>query len=214
MAKIAWRYEPLDPRVFRVGEGPFRARGLAYAGALRYVDKKLPGGRAAFVAALGPNDPYAAFYDQLFLAIGDYDVSPLVRLYAIAARLEGVPMARFIEERARWSGGVDPKGIWKRPLHGTTPEEVAERLNFAFNRYFPPCHATALRAASGQFSGELAKLPTCMDGLYVQSTVGFFIGALEGAGARDVRVELAPPVADGTHAGVPVERARFVVRWS
>jgi hypothetical protein len=214
MTSIAWRYQPLEPRVFAVGEGPFRARGLAYAGALRYVDKKLPGGRAALVAALGPGDPYAPFYERLFLAIADYDVSPLVRLYAAAARVEGVPIARFIEARARWSGGADPKGIWKRPLRGTTPEEVAERLSFAFNRYFPPCVARPLGAAPGEFSGELSKLPACMNGLYAQSTIGFFIGALEGAGARDVRVEFASPVAEGTHAGVAVERARFVVRWS
>jgi hypothetical protein len=213
MGGVAWRYEPLDRHAFPLGEGPFRACGLAYTGALRYVDKRLPGGRAALAAALGPNDPCLAFYEQLFLAVADYDISPLVRLFVAAARIEDVPIGRFIAERARWSGGADSRGVFKWPLHGATLEETAQRLHFAFNRYFPPCQAEPLGARTGRFEGELSRLPACMDGLYAHSTVGFCTGALESAGARDVRVEFEPRTSDGTHAGVPLVRARFTVTW-
>jgi hypothetical protein len=199
-----WRYQPL------AGESGFRARGLAYAAALRYVDKKLPGGRAAFDAAVAD----AGFYRQLFLAISDYDVAPLVRLFNVAARLEGVAVGDFIAARARWSGDADSKGVWKRPLSGSTAAEVADRLHFAFNRYFPPCEARSLSTADQRFEGELMKVPSCMDGLYVHTTAGFFQGALEGAGARAVNVQLSPPVAAGNHGGVPVERIHFAVTWS
>ena len=199
-----WRYQPL------AGDGPFRARGLAYASALRYIDKKLPGGRGAFDAAVG-ND---GFYRQLFLAISDYDVSPLVRLFNVAARLEGVAVGDFIAARARWSGEADSKGVWKRPLAGTTAAEVAERLHFAFNRYFPPCEARSLASADRRFEGELARVPSCMDGLYVNTPAGFFQGALEAAGAKGVSVQFSPPAAGGHHGGVAVERIRFAVTWS
>src|SRR5579872_6508071 len=136
VSAMAWRYEPLDTRQFPLGEGPFRARGLAFVNALRYVDERLPGSRAAFVAALG--DPeLAEFYRQIFLVAGDYDVSPLVRLFSVAAKIEGVPVGTFIERRARWSGVKDLEGIWKPALHGATPGDVARRLHFAFVRYFP-----------------------------------------------------------------------------
>jgi hypothetical protein len=214
MSAQTWRLEPLDADSFAVGEGPFRARGLAYVGALRYVDTRIPGARAAFLRALGADDPFAAFYDQIFLVTGDYDVSPLVRLYVVAAELEGVAVGRFIQERARWSGGSDTKGVWKPVLHGPSPAEVAQRLNFAFERYFPPCGATVIASQAQRFEGELRGLPSCMDGLYVHCTMGFYAGALQGAGARDVLVRFEQPAPDGARAGVAVERIRFAVQWS
>jgi hypothetical protein len=95
------------------------------------VDTRLPGSRRAFLEAIGADDPVAAFYDQIFLVTGDYDVSPLLRLFVLAARLEAVPVAEFIQQRAQWSSGSDTKGVWKPALHGATPGELAGRLNFA-----------------------------------------------------------------------------------
>ena len=213
MASVPWRFEPLDPATYEVGKEPFRARGLAYVSALRYVDTRTPGARAAFLNALGAGDPFARFYDQIFLVTGDYDVSPLVRLFVVAAGLEGVPVARFIQERAQWSGGSDTKGIWKPSLHGAKPADVASRLSFAFERYFPPCGAQVIDVQAQRFDGELRRLPSRMNGLYAHCTVGFYVGALEGAGARDVVVHFQPPVSDGAHAGVPLERVRFAVQW-
>jgi hypothetical protein len=213
MASPAWRYEVLDPAKFRVGDGPFRARGLAYAGALRYVDVRLAGGRPALLRAIGKESPFAGFYDQIFLVSGDYDISPLVLLLSAIAELAGVPVGQFIRERARWSGNSDTKGLWKPALHGPTPEAVASRLDFAFERYFPPCGANVQAARAGYCEGELRRLAACMNGLYAQSTVGFYEGALEGAGARDVRVHFERPSSDGAHAGVLLERVRFSVTW-
>ncbi len=209
-----WRFEPLDAVTFPVGEGPFRARGLAYVNALRYVDTRIPGARSSFLRALGERDPFATFSDQIFLVTGDYDVSPLVRLFVVAAGVTGIPVARFIQERSRWSGGSDTQGVWKPALHGSTPTEVAARLNFAFERYFPPCRGDVLATQPERFDGELRGLPSCMNGLYVQSTIGFYVGALEGAGARDVLVHFEQPEPDGAREGIAVERVRFAVQWA
>jgi hypothetical protein len=214
MTAAPWRYEILDLARFPVGTAPFRARGLAYVNALRYVDERTPGGRRAFLDALGAGDPFAQFYDQIFLVTGDYDVCPLVRLFTVAAKIEGVSVAHFIQQRARWSGGSDTKGVWKPALRGATPGDVAGRLHFAFGRYFPPCGAEARSTGRERFEGELRRIPTCMNGLYAQCTVGFYVGALEGAGARDVRVTFSPPSPDGSHAGVALERIELVVRWN
>jgi len=210
-----WRYEPGTTHV--IGAEPFRARGLAYVSALRYVDSRIAGGRDAFKRALG-RDRFADYYDQIFVVTGDYDVSPLVRLLQVSASLDEIPIAAFIEDRARWSGGADSKGVWKPSLLGMSgnprPEQVAERLNFAFNRYFSPCDAKPLETKPGAFRGELYKVPAHIDGFYVSSTVGFYRGALEGVGARDITFEWEKPVSDGAHAGTPVERVRFRVTWS
>jgi hypothetical protein len=213
MRPAHWRYEPLAAGQFPVGASPFRARGLAYVNALRYVDTRTPGARRAFLDAIGAGDPLVPFFEQLFLVTGEYDVSPLLRLFVVAAQLEAVPVAEFIQQRARWSGGSDTKGVWKPSLHGATPGEVASRLNFAFERYFPPCGAEVIAAGEERFDGELRRLPSCMNGLYAQSTVGFYLGALESAGARDVHVHFEPPQSDGHLRGIPLERVRFFVQW-
>ncbi len=213
MAGPLWRYDPLDLARFPVGEGPFRARGLAFVNALKYVELKYPGGLAAFRAALGPNDPYAAYYDQIFVVAGDYDVSPLLHLFAALARMESVPVSQFIVDRARWSGGSDSKGVWKPALRGNSVADVAGKLHFAFERYFPPSRAEPRATSANRFEGELSNVPTNMDGLYAQSTIGFYEGALEGAGAKKIRVQFERPVPDGQHLGTPVERIRFAVTW-
>ena len=104
---------PLGPEVFEPGEGPFRVRGLAYVGAMRYVDRHLPGGRSALSVVLGP---YRAYTEQIFIAVGDYDVSPLVAVYLGAAELEGISAAEFIRARARGAAESDTTGVWRQLL--------------------------------------------------------------------------------------------------
>jgi hypothetical protein len=204
-----WRFEPATSHA--PGTEPFRARGLAYVSALKYVDKRLPGGRAAFVETLEP--AHARFYDQLFVVVGDYDISPLLRLFKVIAELERSPIDTVIEDRARWSGVSDSQGIWKPALSGATATDVARRLHFAFNRYFPPCDARPIDVHSDRFSGELLTIPAAMNGLYAASTAGFYRGALAGVGAVDVNVRWSPPQPAGRHAGVLIETLRFEVSW-
>lgn len=213
MSSALSRYEPLGVDQFLVGEGPFRARGLAYVSALKYVDTRLRGGRAAFLEALGKGDPFAPYYDQIFLVTGDYDVSPLVRLYVVAAAMQGAPVGRFIEERSRWSAESTTKGLWKPILKASSPEAMAESSSHAFNRFFHPCKAEKITSQPGHFEGELSKVPACMSGLFTSSTIGFFAEAVEIAGGRSCLVEIGKPVSDGELAGVSVLRVRFVATW-
>jgi hypothetical protein len=208
-----WRYAPLDPAQFPPGQGPFRSRGLAYAHILGYADARLPGGRAALLAHVGASTADSKFYEQIFLVTGVYDVSPLLRLFIAAAELKKTEVGVFIQRRAARSGASDTEGVWKPALHGRTPSEVASRLNFAFARYYPPCGADSLAAERGFFEGELHGIPSCMNGLYCDSTVGFYQGALGRLGARDLRVEFDRARADGSNAGIPLERIRFRTRW-
>ena len=204
-----WRY---DPPSFDLGACPFRARGLAYVHALGYVDAKVKGGRPAVVERLG-DVRLAAFFDQIFLVTGDYDVAPLVRLFSAVAEMTGTSVGAFIERRAARSGSSDPKGVWKPMLHGRTPAEVASRLYLAFGRYFPPCQAEPISSNRGLFEGELRGIPACMNGLYASSTAGFYTGALEGVGARGVTTLFQQPVDDGVRDGLPLQRVRFAARW-
>jgi hypothetical protein len=209
-----WRYEPLDPTRFPVGESPFRVRGLAFVTALSYVDTRLTGGRPRFLGALGPDDPFAKYYDQIFVVSGEYDASALLQIYRTAAQLKGVAVGRFIEERSRWSAASDTQGMWKPLLKTSSPEAMAERLHLAFNRYFTPTRARTVSVVPGRFEGELSKLPANMSGLYVSATVGFVSAALELAGAHEPSVEWKRPTGDGELGGIRTESARFVATWN
>ena len=214
-AAWSWRYRPLDVATFPLGTGPFRVRGQAFDTALLYVDRKLVGGRAAFLVALGEEDPFAPYYAQTFVVGADYDLSPLVRLYQVVSGLEGVPVGDFIEARSRWSAGADARGMWKRTLATSSPEALAERLHIGFNRYFfEPSRARTLGVSPGRFECELSKLPAPMDGLHVRSTMGWVTAALEGGGAEGVGILFDRPAPDGELSGVPLERVRFVATWT
>lgn len=209
-----WRFEPLSTSLFPLGEGPFRARGLAYATALDYVDKRLKGGRAALLAELGPNDPWAPYLDQLFVAGANYDASPLVRLFVGAARLKGWSTSEFIAVRAHSSAKSAVHGIWKPLLKTSSPEAMAERLPLAFNRYFHPSQARTVTVANGRFDADLVKLPEPMAGMHVASTQGFVTAALSFAGARGVVFHVDGSTPDGRVGGVPLVRTRFSAIWS
>ncbi|APR81627.1 Hypothetical protein A7982_06976 [Minicystis rosea] len=210
----SFRYEPLSPARFPIGQGPFRARGLAYVMALKYVDTRFSGGRPAFLEALGASDALAAFYDQIFLVSGEYDVSPLLRLYLVCARSEGIDIGRFIEDRARKSADSDAKGMWRPLLNASSPEHMADRTHLAFNRYFPPCQATPLAARPGHFEGRLSKLPSSMTGLYTSATAGFICAAVELAGGIAPTIEWDRSSTDGQISGVSLEKVRFTVKWT
>ncbi|MCA9599243.1 MAG: hypothetical protein KC776_38310 [Myxococcales bacterium] len=207
-----WRFEPLGSELFPVGESPFRARGLSYTNALDYVQRKTPGGRAACFARLG-NGPFRSYFDQLFLAAGDYDAAPLLALFVVAADLEHVPVGRFIEARSRASARIDAETTSRHMLRTASPELMAARLPVAFNRYFEPCQASVSRIGPSGFDGELSNIPVAMSGLYVHSTNGFVSRALELAGAKGVRLEWQQPESDGDSWDVRVERVRFRASW-
>jgi hypothetical protein len=207
------RFEPIDVARFALGEGPFRARGAAYEGSLAYADKKLPGGRAAIATLLGAADPYLPYFDRIFVVSGAYDASPLVRLNVALAERARVAPAAFVEAIARKGAERAVHGIYKPMLKTSSPEAMATRLFLAFNRYYEPTEARTIRVEPGRFEGELVRVPSQMNGLYVASTTGFVSTALELAGAAEARVDWPETAPDGELQGVRIERARFVATW-
>jgi hypothetical protein len=213
MGAQSFRFEPLDAAAYPPGTGPFRARGFAYNAALEYVDKRFPGGRPALRAAFGAGDPYVSYLDQLFLASGDYDVSPLVRLYVVLAAQVKTSPATFVEVGSRRSAVQQTQGMWKPMLKTSSPEAMAERVHYAFNRYFEPTQARNVSVSAQGFEVEFTKVPIQMRGIYLSSTNGFVTAALELAGATTPELVWQPPVADGELKGVRIEKVRFLASF-
>ena len=202
----------MGPDLFKVGESPFRVRGLAYMALRAYADHKLDGGLQAVLKDL-EGDPFANYYQQLFIAAGDYDAAPLMHLFQVLAERTGRNVGEFIFLRSRASAVHDSTGMWKPLLKSSSPTAMAERLPLAFNRYFEPCAATVQQTRSTEFLGTLRNVPECMSGLYCESTNGFVTACLELAGARDASIEWLGRDSAGALNGVPIQTWRFRARW-
>jgi hypothetical protein len=212
MSELRFRFDPLDPAQFPVGQSPFRVRGLAYVSVLDYLRRKTPRGLQQFESML-EGDPFLPYYQQLFVPLGDYDAVPLVRLFLTAAAFEGVAPARFVEDRAKGSARSDADGIWKPLLSAKTLEQMVERMPVAFNRYYEPCRARVLEVGANAFTGELESIPAPINGLYSFSTQGFVGECLHRAGAGSVRFAWRESKRQGELRGVPLESLRFEARW-
>ncbi|HMR74732.1 MAG TPA: hypothetical protein PKD61_06460 [Polyangiaceae bacterium] len=188
-------------------------RGLAYMALRQYAEHKVDGGFSAAVRALG-DDPFAHYYQQLFIAAGDYDASPLMRMFQELSRRAGREIGSFIAARSRASAVRDSTGMWKPLLKNSTPHAMAERLPLAFNRYFEPCAASVEDHESKSFTGTLKHVPECMSGLYCESTNGFVSACLELAGASGASVDWLSREPSGALSGVAVATWRFRARWS
>src|SRR5678815_2331030 len=156
------RFEPLSPKAFPGGREPFRVRGLAYIAALDYLAKT---SNRAIARSIPGVD--VAYFDQLFVASGDYDISPLVALYVELARAAHVLPGDFVVARSRKSAAEMTAGVWKPILKTTSPAAMAERTYLAFNRFFEPTRGTTIAVTDGRFEGELVSVPAPICGFYM-----------------------------------------------
>jgi hypothetical protein len=178
-----------------------------------YAEHKVDGGFAAVVHRMG-DDPFAPYYQQLFIAAGDYDAVPLMRMFLALAERAGRDIGTFISARSRASAVRDSTGMWKPLLKNSTPGAMAARLPIAFNRYFEPCAARVESIGEREFTGTLENVPECMSGLYAESTNGFVSACLELSGATGASVEWLSQQPAGALAGVPITSWRFRARWN
>ncbi|MEZ4381069.1 MAG: hypothetical protein R3A79_06955 [Nannocystaceae bacterium] len=203
------RCEPLD---FPPGEGPFRARGTVLAGYMHYADARFPGGRAALRERLG-DAALAAYFDRIFLAMSYYDLGPLLRAVEVLAREARAPLAAFIRERAQASAKADVSGIYARVLPSDSVAAMAEKLPWAFVRYFDGVDVEILASSAEAIDYRFSGLPTAMLGWYVWSNQGFVGESLRLAGAARARVENVAVVADGERDAIPLSAVVQRATW-
>lgn len=208
------RYEPLPvtPR-HPFGQGPFRGKGMIFEGLRAYAAQRIPGGMDAVLAEVGDPD-VKKFFDQIFLASANYDLSPLVRVVRVVARLERTPVDQFVRKSARTAAELHIGGLYRQQLKVNSPEEMATRLPRMFGRYYEPCQAEIISIEQGHLRARFTGLPTLLIGNYVWSNEGFIGRALELAGAQRPRFEWSAEQADGELEGISLRTIGFNVTWA
>ncbi len=203
---------PREPP-FPPGTSPFRQKGNAYLGDLRYYDAVVRGGAEAVIGAL-PDDPHRAFARQKLRASEWYDAYPGAQLELAAARVRGVSFERHRRETGEWHAKEATRGIYGALLKFISNENVAlwgpriSSLDFEFGR--TDTRVVGEREVVASRRG----IPRELVQWVVYASVGFCETALRLAGARDARVTVVDLAADGRLFGRDLARAELRLLWS
>lgn len=204
-----------EPSEFAPGTSPFHAKGLVYGGAREFWDLKVPGGCAAVQRAVGSagDTELARFFEQPFLAGGQYDVLPIVALSAMAARLRGIAHAQHVRENAAWLAERDLRGVYRVFLTVASIEMVASSLGRLSMKYFDFGRAETSRLGDRRLESRRYGIPAPIAPWFASAADGFVPVALKLAGAKSVRLRSLPPQPDGVVKGVPAVQIRFEMQW-
>ena len=194
------------------GEGPLRAKGNIYLGAIRYYQAQVPGGVPAVLARL-TQPKLVAFLGQRFVAGGWYDVGPLAPFGEAAAQVAGLAHLDFLKQQARAQAMTDIHGVYKVLLKLASPEMVMSRLPRAANQYFDFVRAEVKELAPRHWESHAHGIPAVAAGTYMATTEAFVVRALELAGAKNVRHRWFTPEPAGSHQGIAIVTTRRELSW-
>lgn len=204
-ALLAWTTPP--------GEGPFRVKGLAYRGHLAYVDKFVPGGNAAILAALPEHPALVPFFAQPFLAASRYDVVPLAMAGLGASRVTGLSFHQFVRTRSEWQARDDVSGVYRTMLNLASAEQVALRLPKLMAQYFDFGPVETERMDRGHVRATLRRVPLPLHAWLAAVVEGYLFEVFRVMGTRELRIARSPAVGHMLDAGI--ERVDLVteLRW-
>lgn len=190
---------------------PFRAKGRVYLHTQAYCDEHVKGGWSAVQDQL--LDPrLRAFTEQLFLASAWYDVLPIVPISEAASRAAGASHREMLIESARWTARRDMRAIHKILLSLASVEQVAMRLPRVALQYFDFGETDARVIEPCAMAMSQRGIPMEISRWMVWVVEGFAPVVLEQAGAKNVRLKLAKPIArDPKNGTCAIE---WEVRWS
>jgi hypothetical protein len=193
------------------GESPFHIRGMGYLGHLDWVDRELPGGRAAFSAML--SEPMRAFFSQTFLAISMFDFLPLASAGQVCARALGMAFVDFIEMRSRHQAQLDIGGVYRMVLKMTSPRTVAGKLPTIMAKYFDFGAVRILSDETRCVRFELQSVPQILVDWFLGCYTGYVEVVVGAAGGHLPTIDLETvPAAD--LSGFAACKLVGSVRWS
>jgi hypothetical protein len=194
------------------GTSGFHVKGTVYSGVLERLAREPPEAVAQVRDDLA--DPeLLAFYDQLFLASGWYDVFPIIPLLAAIARQRQVSLEQVVSEGARERVTEDIRTIYRGVFRGATPDQVAVRLVRGLARYLDFGRAESGTTTPGSTELLTHGMPSYLVPWYAPAAGMFMRVALESAGAREVRINWRIPEASGRHEEIPLVSLRASVSW-
>jgi len=193
------------------GSSPFRTRGLVYLGAREYFTRRLQGNRTAIDLAL--NEPMRAFWSQIFVASGMYDVLPIVDLSAAVARLADVGHRELVIDTASWLASQHLNGVYRLLLKLSSARQVAARLPQLSMRYFDFGGSVVEELGASSMRAAQTGVPAPLVSWMTWVVEGFAKVVLRSAGARVVNIQIIGEARDGVVGGMETRTLRWQIQW-
>lgn len=205
-------FAPPPKLPFAAGASPFRQKGAAYLGDIEFLEKSVPGGYAAVLAAVA--DPaQRAFLGQRFRASEWYDVLPNPGMQATAAKLRGVAISEHLRGVGRFHADSALNGLYRALLKFVSNENVAlwmPRVSGIYHE-FGRCETRVL--SPKVVAGVRHGVPRMLVGWLATVSSSFCERTLEVAGSRAPRVTFGEVHADGAKVGYDLHRLEFELTW-
>ena len=189
----------------------FCVKGTMWLGIRAYVEERVPGGLEQVNAELSP--PLQAFFSQMFLATGWFDLFPMLGVTRAISIVRRQPHMEQARQLAVWHGEHDLKHIYKAILKQSTPLAVCKRFPIIFSQLYNFGRIELVREEEGAVAACAHGMPEQLAAWWMQATEGYLQPILQASGGRNVKLTWQPTQPDGERAGVPLVRVPSVTSW-
>lgn len=197
---------------FPAGTSPFRQKGNAYLGDVRYLDDVAPGGFRGVVAAV-PDAEVRAFFAQTFRASEWYDAYPGAMLEATAARVRGLSFEQHRRQTGAWHGRDATRGIYGTLLKLVSAESVALWAPRISSLYFEFGKTQSRAAGPKAIDAWRRGMPRDLAQWWYFASAGFTAEVLKIRGATEPVVTPHEVEDDGVAYGRELVRFRLRIEW-
>jgi len=183
-----------------------------WAGIRGFVDARIDGGAEAVVNALG--DPaLGAYFTQMFVTTGWYDIMPMIPISQVIGQLMGTGQMEYVRQSATWHAERDLKGVYK--LLGKLPSPVAVCRRFASmsTQMWNFVNIEIVREESNKVESYASGVPQVLAPWWLRAAECYTNVVLKASGAKNGRVLWQRPLPDGSAHGVPLVRVPAVTAW-
>ena len=194
------------------GTGPFHIKGISYRSFALAASKAVPGGLDAFCDALADRR-LRGFIRQPFLASGRYDIFPFLPLYATLARVLEVPFDRLVRDTASAQAQYDAQTVFKAIWAKATLDDIADRLTRFGNQWYDFGKISGATPGPNEFLIVHEGFPSYIQPWFKPMHMGYTEGALQIAGALDVKLVSHESVIEGSKDGYALVTLRSHYRW-
>lgn len=197
---------------FRLGNGPFKIKGVAYRGTKKQYDSLVKGGAAA-VAASFTYAELSIFSDTDFFASSWYDIFPMAYMDYRAAEIAGLPFEEFAHLAADLQAKSDMNGVYRLLLKFFSPASALKQLAVLSTIYFNFGKSSVSLESKAAATVTTVGVPVALEQWFLRATAYYIGYCLQLTGAKNLRYEFLKSKPGEAFDGQDTVDVRWRVTW-